>query len=253
MLILFWNWVKKEKVTSMKLRMRYTFAIVVLIISGFTLGTKNVQAVETNQYGIVIDGKFDDWEGKPKTDIYFSYNNGNVTKQGSFLSDGKYLYIYIDMDPYKKGHNYRFQGSGWYLSVGDSRYSLRFILENNKSNVALGTIAKISGVATWPENDPQQIFVQQWTIPDIIGYVKADSIPNSGKIRDRAEIRIPLAGIFNNPDIVKEMTISNNNLGEQKITVTGGSTGGVVIVVSGFMIASAVVYRNTKKKKRASL
>lgn len=248
MLILFWNWVKKEKVTSMKLRMRYTFAIVVLIISGFTLGTKNVQAVETNQYGIVIDGKFDDWEGKPKTDIYFSYNNGNVTKQGSFLFDGKYLYIYIDMDPYKKGHNYRFQGSGWNLQVGNSVTSLSFKLDSDIWSLREGNKLNMYEIWSWSNNDPNHLFKNQ-AISGAIGYVVTENVGNSWTWRDRAEIRIPLAGIFNNPDIVKEMTIYNGNMGEQKITVTGGSTGGVVIVVSGFMIASAVVYRNSKKKR----
>ncbi|WP_396442394.1 Firmicu-CTERM sorting domain-containing protein [Leuconostoc mesenteroides] len=53
-----------------------------------------VKADTANNYNITIDGNFEDWADKPKTDIFFDYNNGNVTKQGSFLSDDKYLYIY---------------------------------------------------------------------------------------------------------------------------------------------------------------
>ncbi|QEA59796.1 hypothetical protein FGL74_08775 [Leuconostoc koreense] len=209
-----------------------------------------VKADTANDYNITIDGNFSDWADKPKTDIFFDYNNGNVTKQGSFLADDKYLYIYIDMDPYNQGHNYRFQGSGWNVQVGNNVTSLSFSVDGGIWSLQPGSKAGISSVWAWSNNDPDKLFINQ-QIPGVTGYVASKKASNGWAYHDQAEIRIPLSGFLKNPDMAQSLIIyDTDNMGQQKVTVTGASTGGNFIVVSGFIMAILLVLSGKFLKNR---
>ena len=224
------------------------FLVTVSMFTATFFSTNIVQADTPNEYNISIDGDLSDWTDKPKTDIYFDYNNGNVTKQGSFLSDGTYLYIYIDMDPYDKGHNYRFQGYGWNIRVGNSVTTMSFSVDNIWS-LQPGSTAPITSVWAWSNNDPDQLFVNQ-QVTGATGFVTTEKSSNGWAYHDRAEIRIPLSGFLKNPDLVQSMDIyDTDNMGQQVVTITGGSTGGVLIVVSGFGLAGLLVVSKSKKKR----
>lgn len=229
--------------------------ITIITLVGIFLFTNKVNAETTNNYNIAIDGSFDDWVDKPKTDIFFDYNNGNVTKQGSFLSDGQYLYIYIDMDPYNKGHNYRFQGSGWNIQVGNNITSLSFTVDGGIWSLQAGQKAAIKSVWSWSNQNPDQIFINQ-EIAGATGFVASEKSSNGWAYHDRAEIKIPLNGFLKNPDIVQSMTIyDTDNMGQQKITIAGADTGSSMIVLSGFFLAIAVLLigKLKKSKKERSL
>ena len=232
---------------------RMTFiAFVFSLMVIFLVYPKSVSSEALNEYNITIDGNFDDWADKPKTDIFFDYNNGNVTKQGAFLSDGTFLYIYLDMDPYDKGHNYRFQGSGWTVQIGNNTTSLSFSVDGGIWSLQPGAKASISSVWAWSNNNPDQLFINQ-QLTDATGFVVTEKTSNGWAYRDRAEIRIPLADFINNPDIVQSMTVfDTDNMGQQKITITGADTGSNLIILSGFGLASVVVFRkvNQNRKKR---
>ncbi|WP_349515191.1 Firmicu-CTERM sorting domain-containing protein [Leuconostoc suionicum] len=237
------------------MRFKKILTLFVLAISLFTVASlypSPAKADTANNYNITIDGNFEDWADKPKTDIFFDYNNGNVTKQGSFLSDDKYLYIYIDMDPYNKGHNYRFQGSGWNVQVGNNITSLTFSVDGGIWSLQPGSKAAISSVWSWSNNDPDKLFINQ-QIPGVTGYVTTEKSSNGWAYRDRAEIKIPLSGFLKNADMVRSLIIyDTDNMGQQKVTVTGASTGGNLIVLSGFIMAILLVLfgKFLKNRKR---
>ncbi|WBM78767.1 Firmicu-CTERM sorting domain-containing protein [Lactococcus lactis] len=212
------------------------------------LPATNTLADVFSGYNITIDGNFDDWTDKPKTDIYFDYNNGNVTKQASFLSDGTYLYIYIDMDPYDKGHNYRFQGYGWNIRVGNNVTTMSFIVDNIWS-LQPGKTTPIRSVWAFSNKDPDHLFKNQ-QLNGASGFLTTEKSSNGWAYHDRAEIKIPLSGFLKNPDFVQSMDIyDTENMGQQVVTITGGSTGGVLIVVSGFVLAGLLFVTKSKKNK----
>lgn len=211
---------------------------------------------------IVIDGKFDDWTDYPKEPISFAYENGWVNKQVSFVRDGEYLYMYVDMNPNHLPHNYRFQGSGWKIQIGSNTIELQLRTSADIWSLQPGGQLSISAW-TMGINSPDHLFVTpeskgsqmgNYMIPGSMGYVTTENVKtkDGSRPRDRAEIKIPLAGFLQHPDAIKSMNISNHNLGDQSFEVTGGSTGSTAIVLSGIAIAGGVVYRLSKKKKELS-
>lgn len=204
------------------------------------------QIVKADQYKIAIDGQFSDWAGQPKTQLSFAYNNNNVNKQIAVLRDETYLYLYLDMDPDGKGHNYRFQGYGWTISSG--RNSTTLSIDTNKKP-SVGQMATVTSVWAWSNGtDPDGLFMNQQII-GATGYVVTQQV--RGNFRDQAEIRIPLAGFIKQPNLVKELTIRNSNLGDQAVVVSGGSTGPFIIAISGFVFVCGLVYYQGRKGKKA--
>lgn len=213
---------------------------------------------------IDINGKFDDWTDHPKETISFFEQDHWVNKQVSFVRDGEYLYMYVDMNPDHLPHDYGFQGSGWEIHIGSNTDTNT----DNTIELQLRTSAQPDGkvsISVWIMgiNSSNDLFVTpeskgsqmgNYKIPKSIGYVTTENVETIGgqRKRDRAEIKILLAGFLQHPDAIKSMQISNHNLGDQIIEVTGGSTGSTVIVLSGVAIAGGVVYRVSKKKKESS-
>ena len=197
-------------------------------------------------YGITIDGQFNDWTAQPKTQLSFAYNNNNVNKQIAILRDDTYLYLYLDMDPDGKGHNYRFQGSGWTISSGRNYTTLSI---NTNKQPSVGQMAIVTSVWAWSNGtDPDRLFMNQ-QIPGATGYVVTQQV--RGNFRDQAEIRIPLAGFIKQPNLVKELTIKNTNLGDQSITVSGGNTGPWIIAVSSVVVVGGLVAVRNRKGQQA--
>lgn len=209
------------------------------------LGILLPSSVKADHYGIVIDGNFSDWATQPKTKLSFAYNNNNVNKQIAVLRDDQYLYLYLDMDPDGKGHNYRFQGSGWTLSSGRNSTTLSI---NTNKQPSVGQMATVTSVWAWSNGtDPDGLFMNQ-QITGATGVVVTQQV--RGNFRDQAEIRIPLAGFIKQPNLVKELTIRNSNLGEQAVTVSGGSTGPFLIASAGFIFVLGLVYIQSRKGKK---
>jgi uncharacterized protein (TIGR04145 family) len=186
-----------------------------------------------NKYGIVIDGKFDDWSGLPMTKLSYSYENGQNIKYASLVTDDSNLYFYLSMAPEKDEGYKNLQPSGHKLVIGNKVFWMTIVDPLQSGDSSLIGQTKDVSVTFWAEDNSVNV-----TLP--IGKmtrVKTDF--NDASYSDEVEIAVPFEQLQLEATGSQTIVYSNTNLDEQTITVTGGSTGpwllaGIAVVIAGF-------------------
>lgn len=195
---------------------------------------------------IVIDGAFDDWANVDKTKIRESDDDYNV-KDGAMVQYGGNLYIYINMSP-NTGNGYaRLQPSGYKLTIGNTTYDLTV------ENADGGTFTPLSSVGA-TQSITMGIYcakTNSWTAkPDDVEGAATRVATQTGGSSDVFEIKLPLKDFKASSADGQTITLKNDNLGKQSMTVTGGSTGPVLLASSGFGIALFGLWQFNRRKRR---
>jgi len=174
--------------------------------------TKDPNANNTNDnLNIVIDGKFKDWEHVTLTEGYNGYT--------AMVSDGDYVYVYVKM---KYG---QVPGYGDYnFDIGGKKiYVWSDNIPSSQNNGDVKAVSFTGG----DYNEGHQY----GTVGT--GYVAQDG---SHSI---AEFKVNLGKLKVSSMTGQTITMYNPNIGNEKVTVAGGSTGpwlisGVGVVIVGF-------------------
>lgn len=207
------------------------------------LNTTTVKAADTdanNKFGITIDGNFDDWKNKPKTDIDFGKADDFNIKRGVLLADQNNIYFYIDMSP-KQGVGYtNLQPSGYELTVGNKAYSLTI---NNALNLKTNEIRK-TNVNVW-EHDSTGAYLSDNVGKACLTRVSNDALVKGG-ITDKMEVMIPLSALKVSGTTEQKISLHNGNLGKQTLTTVGGSTAPILLAISGLAIAVLAIMKLPK-------
>ena len=131
-----------------------------------------------------------------------------------------------------EGHNYHnLQPSGHKLTIGNKVFWMTF--NNTFPSEDLSVIGQTKDVQVnfWAEDNSVNV-----TIPETYA-CKTDFSDTS--YSDEVEVAIPFEQLKVEATSSQTITYSNANLGEQTITVTGGSTGpwilaGIAVVIAGY-------------------
>lgn len=223
---------KKEKtMKSLKIRL-WLLILVSFFIVGLSIGVHADNL--TNNYGIVIDADFSDWQDKPKVNLT-TLDDKNDIKQASLLVDESNIYIFIDMHPAALNtfkQNWTLQPAGYKLTIGGKVFWLTFTQNSN-------------GKKGWLD-------VQCWAEDNSVNRILSDATARIAHVStslgndDIMECQIPLTD-FKVLGGSQETTLSNSNLGTQVLTANGGSTGPIVLSVIGFAIVGTSLYFLKKK------
>lgn len=215
-------------------------------LSNNQTGSSSNGEYTVGSYNIVIDGKFSDWDSISKTDISESNDNYNI-KQGAMVSDGKYLYIYIRMDYTASGAYNSLQTNGYDLTISGVKYYFTVVnpdgssFNNTLKNV--GDTEKI-GIGLGKYSD-----TSFYSVPKNIDAMAGKLANTNGGSTDAMEIKIPLSDISSSDQQGQIITLKNSNLGNQTMTVSGGSTAPILLAGSGFAIAVFGVWKFLRAKK----
>lgn len=197
----------------------------------------------TGHPNIVIDGAFDDWADVTKTKLRNSNTDYNVHQGALLQSDGN-LYLYINMDPHRGASYDDFQAQSYYFSVG-GKERLYNIVQPDKSSFRPLTHVGDTEAVVLKDNGDQQTIVSGST-----GYVTRLAT-NIGGHTDVLEMKIPVKSLAGSATDGQEITFRNPALGNQTMTVTGGSTGPILLAAGGFGIALFGLWQFNRRKKRA--
>lgn len=210
--------------------------VIVLIFLGMFMGIQTVNA-DSNGLGITIDGSFDDWTDKPKTQISSPGDDFNI-KEGSLLADTTNIYFFLNMSESGTGY-IDLQPAGYKLIIGGKVYYLTFSNVINDNS----TTSKEIDVTAWCETDGKNYSLPNAKIIEV-------RKPVGSGHSDMVEFSIPYGDLGLDSTIVNEISveISNPNLGTQVITTTGGSTGPYVIAGVGLVMAIGTLYFVKHKK-----
>jgi len=193
---------------------------------------------------ITIDGKFDDWNDVPKTDISFSYDTYNI-KQMALLADDKDLDLYINMSPYRGNGYSTLQPSGYQLWIGERHYFLDFKSVDGQyfdsNNLAPGS-SKEFKVYIYEENG--RVNKLSATSKGYVTREKTDLSHN-----DIAEVKLPLRDFEVDSLVDQKITLKNYNLGDQELVVTGASTSPYLLAALGALFATSFVYYKKRSTK----
>lgn len=200
----------------------------------------------TGSPNLKMDGSFDDWADITKTKIRESDDDYNV-KEGALLQYDGNLYIYINMSPNKGAGYVQMQPSGYDLTIGGRKYTLTLEKADGSTYQQLSSDGQTEAVtmgiydtigSTWSA-----------TPKDASGYVTRMATSTGGST-NVLEVKIPLSNFAGANDDGQMITLQNNNLGRETMTVTGGSTGPVLLASAGFGIALIGVWQFNRRKKR---
>ncbi|MEN2368810.1 Firmicu-CTERM sorting domain-containing protein [Levilactobacillus brevis] len=174
---------------------------------------------DNDNLNIVIDGKFADWKHVTLTEGYNGYT--------AMVSDGNYVYVYVKM---KYG---LVPGYGDYnFDIGGQKYYV-WSKEMPTSPVSAGDAKVVSFTGgKWNEGG------QYGTVGD--GYVSSEDGHNI------AEFKVDLRKFNLSTMTGQTITMYNPNIGNEKVTVAGGSTGPYVIAGIGVVIAGLGYWRLRK-------
>lgn len=212
-----------------------------LIIIFTTATTNSVKAKNnynqnqpTDVVSINIDGYFNDWDDKPKTDICYPWDiPPNGTHKASLLIDDQYVYLYIKMA--KKYSSY--QGYNYEFTVnGNQKVYLQFEYKGKPSkdpNVKLPIYGYLARENHKPiSNEVDGIVLKQENQSDV------------------AEMRIPVSVFVRDNTPLKSLVFYCTNLGPQCVTAVNTSTMPIVIAGIGAVIASSGYFITKKKKNK---
>ena len=225
------------------------FRMIMACLCGILLlaapSVKAEQMTSSNPYGITIDGNFEDWADKPKTDIAEPWDDYNY-KQGSLLADSDNIYFFIDMSPVQGNGYNTLQPSGYKLTVGNKVFDLTFNgIFNNQDASTIGQKKSLT-IYCWAEDG---------TVNEILPDAQAmvSRVKTKLNYDDIMECKIPIADLKLETSGSQQITLSNSNLGTQTMVVNGGSTGPVVLSSIGLGIAVVGVVGFKKRKKMGTV
>lgn len=197
---------------------------------------------------IQIDGYYDDWEGRPKTEITYTSNNKQCNHYGQLALDGDTLYGHFKMNElYTSGMQLQI----WYLTINGKTFAMQIQPEKN-GNIDWSTQAPRSeGIHTnlkafigYGNNNECDSKVA-YTVYDAEHKVNTpgDEVEFSLSLKRLAE----LTGIP--ADEMGTITIQNPNIGGQGVSIAGSSTGPVVGVLIALLLAAGYVAKKRKDKR----
>ncbi|ELA59359.1 Firmicu-CTERM sorting domain-containing protein [Enterococcus hirae] len=223
------------------MKKKYYQLLIALLVMVITDVFLTINAHADNKYDIVIDGAFSDWSDLPKTKMFFSYENGQNIKYASLVTDDKNLYFCLDMAP--EGHNYRnLQPSGHRLTIGNKVYWMTFINVFNSEDLSVIGQTKDVQVNFWAEDNTVNL-----TIPGKLTRVKTNYSATS--YSDTVEVAAPFEQLKVEATSSQTITYSNNNLGQQMISVAGGSTGPWILAGIAAVIVGYSLWKKEKSQK----
>lgn len=193
---------------------------------------------------ITVDGKFDDWNAIPKTDISFSYDPYNI-KQMALLVNDQELDLYINMSPYRGNGYSTLQPAGYQLWIGSRHYFLDFKSVEGQyfdsNNLTPGS-SKPFKVYIYEDNGR----VSKLSATSL-GYVTREKTELSHN--DIAEVKLPLSDFEVDNLVDQKITIRNYNLGDQELVVTGASTSPYLLGALGLIFATSFIYYKKRVAK----
>ncbi len=197
--------------------------------------TKGDQNNSNDDLNIVIDGAFQDWTNVAITKVAGDsvYNSRYM----AMVSDGKYVYVYVKMQPYDAmpGYgDYNFQIGGKTYNVWSS---------NIPNNLTVDGDAQAVTLTGGDTNEGSQY----GTVAT--GYVKRQTLVENGQSYgwyDTMEFKLDLSKLNVSTMNGQQITMSNPNVGNGAVTAAGGSTGPVLLASVGVLLAG-VGYMKVKK------
>jgi len=224
---------------------RRAILLIVALFGAFWWGASTTVAnadsnrTATNKYDITIDGNFDDWSGKPMTEVKENGDDYNI-KRESLVADDDNIYFYLNMSPEHGGGYSTLQPSGYVLNVGSKTFYVTF-----KTDGTLSDDTTVSGtVNAWNSENGGSGDLSQATM-------KVHRYKTANGHNDIMEARIPLSEL-KVAGGSQTITMKNANLGTQTLTATGGSTGPFILAGIGMVIAlgGAGTFIKTKSKSK---
>ena len=197
---------------------------------------------------IQIDGYYDDWEGRPKTEITYSSNNKQCNHYGQLALDGDTLYGHFKMNElYTSGMQLQI----WYLTINGKTFAMQIQPEKN-GNIDWSTqVPRSEGIHT-----NLKAFIGYGNNNDsdgTVAYTVYDAEHKDNTPGDEVEFSLSLkrlAELTGIPaDEMGTITIQNPNIGGQGVSIAGSSTGPVVGVLIALLLAAGYVAKKRKDKR----
>lgn len=197
---------------------------------------------------IQIDGYYDDWEGRPKTEITYSSNNKQCNHYGQLALDGDTLYGHFKMNElYTSGMQLQI----WYLTINGKTFAMQIQPEKN-GNIDWSTqVPRSEGIHT-----NLKAFIGYGNNNECDGkvaYTVYDAEHKDNTPGDEVEFSLSLkrlAELTGIPaDEMGTITIQNPNIGGQGVSIAGSSTGPVVGVLIALLLAAGYVAKKRKDKR----
>ncbi|AVK63747.1 Firmicu-CTERM sorting domain-containing protein [Lactobacillus sp. CBA3606] len=164
---------------------------------------------DNDNANISIDGKFSDWKNMTLTEGYNGYT--------AMVSDGNYVYVYVKMKygtvPGYGDYNFDIGGQKYYVWSKDI-----------PSNVSSGESKAVSFTGG------------KWNEGSQYGTVGTGYVSNDGS-HSIAEFKVNLSKFNISTMTGQTITMYNPNIGNEKVTVAGGSTGPILLSGIGVFIA----------------
>ena len=228
---------------------------IVLAVIRFFANSKCMQSATTETTGgihvggnIQIDGYYDDWEGRPKTEITYSSNNKQCNHYGQLALDGDTLYGHFKMNElYTSGMQLQI----WYLTINGKTFAMQIQPEKN-GNIDWSTqVPRSEGIHT-----NLKAFIGYGNNNECdskVAYTVYDAEHKDNTPGDEVEFSLSLkrlAELTGIPaDEMGTITIQNPNIGGQGVSIAGSSTGPVVGVLIALLLAAGYVAKKRKGKR----
>lgn len=197
---------------------------------------------------IQIDGYYDDWEERPKTEITYSSNNKQCNHYGQLALDGDTLYGHFKMNElYTSGMQLQI----WYLTINGKTFAMQIQPEKN-GNIDWSTqVPRSEGIHT-----NLKAFIGYGNNNECdskVAYTVYDAEHKDNTPGDEVEFSLSLkrlAELTGIPaDEMGTITIQNPNIGGQGVSIAGSSTGPVVGVLIALLLAAGYVAKKRKGKR----
>lgn len=173
-----------------------------------------------------------DFDSIPLSELRFSYDEFNVHQWGMVMDDDK-IALVLNMNPKGTGQGYGFQGSGYHFQLANQDVYMD-MAPGNSAPTKLGESASVTfNLYNANTNSTNQV----------TGKIVVRDGPNNNTTQILM-IEIPIADMVSNPALVGDIKLTNANLGDQSVVVSGASTapmvaaalGGVIVLVLGILI-----------------
>lgn len=177
-----------------------------------------------------------DFDSIPLSPI--SYGEYNYHEWGAVM-DGDNIALVVDMNANGKNPGYDFQGYGYIFKLADQQVSVDI---NDASQVPheLGASADVTfKVSNYGTNTTNYVTGKI--------YVREAPLDTTTQVLN---LEIPISSMVADPSLVTDINITNPNLGDQSLIVSGASTVPLVSAGIGAVIAiglSVTLYRNRRR------
>lgn len=212
--------------------MRKLYGVLLLLIGFLTFNTTTVQAEADNQYGIKIDGEFDDWADKKPVDI--SWGQYEIVHQAALLVDNENIYYYVTMSKSGKD-NYPMKLADYELTVGNRTSVIYF---HDGENIPANGTKAVKPIDT--SHGDKYLSHSQAIVHRYV---------NNGVEYAKMECKIPFSDLGVAPMESQSVSMYTPILGRERITAVGGSTKPYLIVGLGLIIAILGLFKFYRHKK----